>query len=260
MALDSLADCQSAFAEFLRARPETSAAGRVATLVAGSQRSVERRLEIYRNNVYARLISSLSDTYPVVMRLVGEAFFRVAALSYIARIFPSPAALIDFGRHFPEFLGSFEPAATLPYLGDVAELEWLYLDAYHAAEAECVSPENFRRLIAEPANGAVRLHPSARLMRSPHQVSRIWEFNMRADDAAQRKLRLTHGGEFLLIIRPEASVEVRRLSAAAYRALSEIDNGASYSEALELARDSVVCTDVARQLESLAAGRTFTKS
>ena len=37
-------------------------------------------------------------------------------------------------RRLPGFLESFEPARGLPYLGDVARLEWLRHAAYHAAD------------------------------------------------------------------------------------------------------------------------------
>ena len=53
-----------------------------------------RRFGVYRNNVYASLIEVLSGRFPVVARLVGEAFFRAMARVYIEREPPRSAVLL----------------------------------------------------------------------------------------------------------------------------------------------------------------------
>ena len=42
--------------------------------------------------------------------------------------------LVDYGEEFPDFLATFEPAAELPYLSDVARLDRFWTQAHVAAD------------------------------------------------------------------------------------------------------------------------------
>ena len=98
----------------------------------------ERGLVVYRNNVYAGLADTLGEAYPAVRRLVGEDFFRALASIYLDRHLPDSASLTLFGARFPDFIETFPPARSVPYLGDVARLERAWLEAFHAAQKELV--------------------------------------------------------------------------------------------------------------------------
>ena len=97
---------------------------------------VERRFAVYRNNVAHSLSRALASRYPVIERLVGEDFFRPLAAAFIAAHPPASPMLFQWGGEFPGFLAGFPPLRDLPYLADVAELEWLRGQAYHAADAQ----------------------------------------------------------------------------------------------------------------------------
>ena len=77
------------------------------------------RLSIYRNTSRTALTNALRLNFPAVQRLVGEDFFAAAADTFITREPPHAAWLDLYGESFPEFLQSFEPAASLTYLPDV---------------------------------------------------------------------------------------------------------------------------------------------
>jgi hypothetical protein len=83
-----------------------------------------RRFGVYRNNVYASLIDVLAGRFAAVMRLVGEEFFRAMARAYVEGEPPRSVVLIRYGASFPTFVAGFPPAASVPYLGDIASLEW----------------------------------------------------------------------------------------------------------------------------------------
>jgi hypothetical protein len=256
--MPSLADLQESFAAFLSGPPEHGPDDRLTGIVRTHGLDTRQRLAVYKNNVYARLIDALSATYPAVTRLVGDEFFRFAAREFVAS-HPAGKALVEYGDAFPDFLGDFGPAASVPYLPDVARLEYLYLESYHAAEAEPLSQSRFQRLVREPAEARVSLHPSARLMSSRFPVSRIWEINVR-DDVIEGKVSIPGDTEHLLIVRPRATVEVRRLSEGAFVALTALQQGCVYAEALDAGSRSDRGTDVHRHLLSLAAGESFTQN
>ena len=93
------------------------------------------RFAVYRNNVQSSLINALADSYPVVMQLVGVEFFRAMAAIFVQTQPPHSPLMSCYGEGFVDFIAGFEPAASVPYLADVARLEGLRTRAYHAADA-----------------------------------------------------------------------------------------------------------------------------
>ncbi|MBI4997931.1 MAG: putative DNA-binding domain-containing protein [Rhodocyclales bacterium] len=128
---------QTAFADALLGREPACPAG----LVTWNGSDPAQRFAVYRNNVVVSLIDALADTYPVVQQLVGEEFFRAMARLFALARPPDSPVMAHYGAGFAEFVAGFPPAAALPYLADVARLEYLYVQVYHAADeapAECV--------------------------------------------------------------------------------------------------------------------------
>ena len=111
----------------------------VAQIRAGKL-SAMRRLEIYRHNVYTNLRGALKDIYPVILAIVGEAFFHHAADQFVAAHPSRSGDLNQFGGEWAAFLGSYAHAAELAYLPDVARLEWAWHRAFHAGDATRFDP------------------------------------------------------------------------------------------------------------------------
>jgi Putative DNA-binding domain len=252
-----LAELQLEFANFLLAPPGQPAPARLPDAIRTLGAPTEERLAVYKNNVYTRLIDALAATYPAVARLVGEEFFRYAATEYIGIHAPRSSTLIGYGDRFADFLGRFAPAASVPYLPDVAELEFKYLEAYHAAEAIAMTTAAFDAALADPDGApALVLHPSARLMQSTFPVSRIWELNSQPEPP-RSKTRIPGETEHLLVIRPRATVEVRRVSRGAHASLARLADGATLTEALTAGKRADPDVDLFKHLAALAAGESF---
>lgn len=255
--MSPLTEIQERLAAYLLSVPAGRPNAELLRVIEPHPLGAEQQLAVYKNNVHSRLVEALADTFPAVVRLVGDEFFRFAAREFASAHPPRRPTLVGYGVHFPGFLRDFEPAAAVPYLPDVAELEYLYLSAYHAAEAVPLSRAEFSVLLRAPdERSRLALHPSARLMTSPHPVSRIWEINVRSEPI-DGKVRIAGEREHLLIIRPRASVEVRRVSAAAWRALAVLGQGEGYAAAVHAALSESPRCDIDRELASLAAGETF---
>ncbi len=82
------------------------------------------RFNVHRNNVMLSLIEALQDTFPVVTSLVGSEFFNYMARCFIQKNPPQSPILVEYGHQFPGFIKHFKAAETLPYLAEVAQLEW----------------------------------------------------------------------------------------------------------------------------------------
>jgi hypothetical protein len=147
-----------------------------------------RRLAVYRNNVVVSLIEALAETFPVVQELVGETFFRGMAGVFVRHDPPQSVQLVDYGAEFPAFIERFDPARSVPYLADVARLEFLRVRAFHAADADPVSPEQMAQALADPEQLPtlrVGCHPSLGLLRSRYAVVSLWAAHQGVGDLAQ---------------------------------------------------------------------------
>ena len=86
----------------------------------------KKRFNVYRNNIYASLILVLEGRFPVVSRLVGAEFFTELARVFVELHPPRSPVLMEYGEGFGTFLQEFDPVDDLPYLGDVARIEWAW--------------------------------------------------------------------------------------------------------------------------------------
>lgn len=179
-----------------------------------------RHLQIYRNNTFANLTDALAAIYPVVERLVGAQFFEHASDGYIRTHPPRSGNLHDFGGAFAEFLRAFAPAQSLMYLPDVAQLEWAWHQAFHAAEAHPFPVETLRSVPPGQYDALIfQLHPSVRLLQSDYPVLRIWQANQ-PDAPADAVVDLDQGGVQLLVIRRGLDVQIEALEPGEYTLLS----------------------------------------
>lgn len=74
--------------------------------------SSQRRLEVYANAYYARLLECLRDEYPALSSLLGEETFNAFAFEYLQSHPSRSYTLADLGHAFPEFLECNRSAAT----------------------------------------------------------------------------------------------------------------------------------------------------
>ena len=196
------------------------------------------RLSIYRNTSRTALTNALRLNFPAVQQLVGEDFFAAAADSFIRCEPPSTAWLDLYGEGFAEFLQTFEPAAALMYLPDVARLERAVGRALHAVDAK---PLEYSQLLHIEASvqGHVRFtpHPSVSLVLSPYPVDAIWRATLARDDAALATIDLSAGAVRLLVERRAGEIAVTRMDERQWKFAKALFTGHSLSAALAVADD-----------------------
>ncbi|MEL6265584.1 MAG: DNA-binding domain-containing protein [Pseudomonadota bacterium] len=188
-----------------------------------------RRFAVYRNNVVVGLIDAIEATYPAVHALAGADFFRAAAREFVLAHPPESPVLIAWGGAFADWIATFPPAAGVPYLGDVARLEWAWNCAYNAAEA---APLDIAALAALPAetiaDTRVALHPSLATVASPYPVVSLWA---QATGRLERSALDLATGETALVVRPDAAVDVRTIDPGTAAFLDSLADGGSIAGA-----------------------------
>ncbi|CDZ32589.1 Hypothetical protein NGAL_HAMBI1145_13600 [Neorhizobium galegae bv. officinalis] len=190
------------------------------------------RFAVYRNNVYVGLTTALGQRFPVTKRLVGSDFFAGMARAYAADHKPASPLIMHYGDDFPDFIAAFPPAASLPYLPDVARIEVAWTRAYHAADRlpldvtalANVTPERISDVALVP-------HPSARLVRSDFPAGAIWSAHQGETVATVADWQ----AEAVLIVRPAMHVEVHVLPPRDAAFAACLLEGATLGEAAQTA-------------------------
>lgn len=191
------------------------------------------RFAVYRNNVQSSLINALASSYPVVVQLVGDEFFRAMAGIYLLGNAPRSPLMKDYGHDLADFIDGFEPAASVAYLGDVARLERLRTVAYHAADAPPLNHEQIGAALADPQalnELSVELHPSVNLLTSAFAVVAIWSAHQQ--EATLAGIDLNHG-QHALILRNGLEVDVLAIEPGACVFIRNLQNGRPLIQALE---------------------------
>jgi hypothetical protein len=168
-----------------------------------------KRYNVYRNNVTVSLINALAATFPATQRITGTDFFRAMARFHIRATPPTSPLLFEYGHDFPDFIEHYEYAQAMPWLADVARIERAWLDSYHAADAEPLTPQALASVPpGQLADIVLTSHPAMRVLRSRYPVVSIFAANRNGSPASPVE---ASEPEDALITRPRLEVTVRHL-------------------------------------------------
>jgi len=215
--------------EFVRhVRGEDS---RVLQWVHGAGLTPAARMAVYRNSYLLNFTDALLTSFPAVARLVGDDFFEGATQRFVGAHPSSYGDLNRYGAGFADFLAHLPEAANIPYLADIARLEWARQEALLAADANPFDPASIL-----PGNERLPIHPSVRLVASQYPVLTLWRYCL--EDEPGEPPALNAGSERVLIVRPHDDVLVLALDAGEYVFLDACANGACLTAALACAEES----------------------
>lgn len=213
-------------------------------------RPAGRRFDVYRNNVVVSLTEALQLAFPVIRKLVGDAFFTAMAREHARQHPPRSPLLMFYGEDMPDFLAAFPPVAHLGYLPDIARLELALRRSYHAADAAPLPAATLQALSSEDFLSArLRLAPAVQIVRSDWPIHAIWAANMRGDTPPDMRR-----AEDVIVLRPEFDPAPHMLPDHAALFLKRVSDGATVAEAVE----TTPTFDLAMLLSLLLTGGAIT--
>ncbi len=191
-------------------------------------------LVAYAGGYPARLREALADTFEAVARFAGEEGFAALAARYTAACPPAAYNLNDIGRSLPGFLRADPLARALPFLPDLAELEWKISRAFHAAllppadtaRLGALSDDEWRRVTLE-------LQPGVAALVSRWPVRALWE--ARHDAHAPSCSNAGADGENVLVYRRDLIVRLELADKDEVGALRAVARGKPLTAVLEQA-------------------------
>ncbi len=168
----------------------------------------EDGIAIYRGSIFGTLSQTLQSIYPVCYCLVGEKFFAATATVYLHHHPSQSPDLGDYGAEFPEFLSNFKPAAQLPYLPDLARLEWHWHRVFHGDKATEFDSEGLSKIPPEKWGELVLSLPqNSVLLESVYPIHRIWEVNQ-PNYEGDESISLDEGGSQIFLWRQEYDMRI----------------------------------------------------
>jgi hypothetical protein len=210
------------------------------------------RLQIHRNTMLTALSNALALTYPAVEALVGAEFFTQTAREFVQAYPPRAALLTLYGGEFPDFLSRHRLLDGLPYLADVARLEWAVEQAARAPTDDDTPP------LADIDLGGTRLAlaPSLSLLQVGYRAEAIWRAVLDNDGDALSRIDTGPVTSMLAIWRSGDGAAVASLGAASASFLEELIAGGDAETAINAAAAADPAGDpiVAISSEILPAG------
>jgi uncharacterized protein len=186
------------------------------------------RFGLYRGNLASTWTKALAAAYPVIAQLVGEEFFAALAREY-GRAHPSDSGDLNrFGARFEPFLRCFEHVKDLPYLPDMARLEWQLHRIHYAPHEPALQAQDINPQTVEEQS--FRWQPTAELFESEWAVVPLWlahqgmPFPQKMDEPSRAFLS-----------RPAWTAQVTQLQAPQYVALQALREGKTFGDALDAA-------------------------
>ncbi len=213
---------------------------------------------VYRNTVLKGCVDALAANYPAVQRLVGEEWFRAAAAVYARAHLPRQPTLLNYGAGFARFLAGFDPAAELPYLAGVAQLDRFWTEAHFARDetaldAACVARLDQRLL----AQAVLRPHASARwAWFAAMPIRTIWQRN-RDSEVDPAAGDIDWQGEGVLVVRPNGAVDAVAVDEACCAFLDACAVGRPLTEAIQAATEVEGSVDLTQMTATLLSSGAF---
>ncbi|WP_133010788.1 DNA-binding domain-containing protein [Marinomonas flavescens] len=218
---------------------------------AQTMQEKEIRLNVYRNNVVVSLIDALADIFPVTQALVGDDFFRAMAKQYLLVSPPESPIISEYGHFFSDFIRQFDPAKTLPFLADLAALEYNLLTLTNDAEYRTLDHEEVATAFAQaedPSELYLSLPPTTQLLTSPFAIGSLYQAH-RNDGRLRLNQVAINECEYLLIAKSHLIAQLHVISYEEARFFKQLLQNKSLEEALPDSNDFDLGATLAKLIE-----------
>jgi hypothetical protein len=245
-AAPSRLELQQGFADAMLGRGDAAAAW-----IDGAGLEPAARLRVYRHAIAGTLHAALRDTYPTVLALVGDGFFEELAERYRLEHPSTSGNLQHFGTAMAEFIERTPSLQALPYLPDMARLEWLRQAAALAVDRPPLDAASQAHwATCEPEDVHLNLHPSVQLLASPHAVFTLWRWCQSPVGTAPSPDTCA---EHVLLWRDGGEVAMATIDPATFRCIEALTEGCDLASAYLAATDVDPHFDVQACLQDLLA-------
>jgi hypothetical protein len=220
----SLAELQSAMMQ--RILGEEDSIGLDTWIAVPSGVDAVVRLDVHRDAYPARIAASIEEAYPALANIVGAGSLANLTRRFIEAGGGRESNLNLAGQTLPTFLLKDRLIEDLPFLADLAALEWAVFECFHSAigsRFDVTSTVDFTP--EEWADARVVFRPGTTVVTSTWPIRELWE--SRELSRSKIDVDLNNRSDRVLVYRDEYSVEVRSVDRVEALALAHLLEGKS---------------------------------
>ena len=193
--------------------------------------SAKEHLQIYQNSIFGAKQKTLKDIYSVCFKLVGQEFFIAMINEYIPKNKSQSADLANYGAHFADFICTYQPAKCLPYLADVARLEWAWHQLFYSPDPKGINFQELEKYyIASPEKIIFCLSPGSTIISSPYPIHQIWAANQDDNNNDQTIVLSENEMFYFFVWRNGLQMRIDLLNPDEWQILTWIKNKPSFNE------------------------------
>lgn len=223
----------------------------VATVEARGQLGSEARVDIYAQMYYARLFEVVKGDFPRTAAILSCDRFHEIVSAYLAQHPSTHPSLRQLGRLFPAFLQGCPESIDLPFLSELAALEWARIEVFDAPDAAPLLVEHLQTIHPEDwPTLTLQLIPAFQLVESQWPVYEIWkaaeeeEHTLNVDDIVLEP-------SVLRVWREGFSVYHAKLDSIEQAALHGVIAGAPFAAICEALEEQLSAEEAATTVGSL---------
>ena len=237
--MTALAEQQQALLNALFAWPADVAEASLLRLAEGVGSRPGRGLQAYQANGHALAERALQSAYPVLAQLMGQDGFADLARAFWHAKPPQRGDIAQWGGGLPEFVRQSAQLHEVPYLGDVAGLEWALHQSATAADGAAELGSLALLTQHEPQTLSFDCVPGWCVVRSRWPVVSIWQAHQEGGPAFDDVATLVRQqvAEDAVVWRSGFKPLVRQVLPGETALLDAIQSGHSLTSALAMADD-----------------------
>ncbi len=204
-----------------------------------------RFFDVYRNGYLKTATEALAANFPVVDTMVGKGYFKQLARAFVSEFPPTTSSLTGYGKDFPAFI-SKRINDDLPYLADVASLDFAWLRSYFSSSGNKIDAAELASFEDRIVEIRLALHSSVQLVSPTWNVFEIWQLHRR-EESVDEKTSIRELPQHVLLWRPEQIVRARLLSESECAFFAAIKHGETLGVAADRAIGIESTFDLARE-------------
>ena len=190
------------------------------------------RLAVHIEGYPARVAAALREAFPAVAHILGEGSTASLARRFGPRISASLRNLNDIGAALPEFLESDPLAEDLPFLPDLARLEWAVVSCFHSEVPRPFDPRTGEHwTLDEWEQVRIAFQPGLAVVRSAWPIRELRE--AKDTDRAAIDIDLVDRPDRVLVARQGFEVVVQSIDAVECEALVGLRAGRRLGDVAE---------------------------
>lgn len=199
--------------------------------------NLSARLQAYSHNYQGGLTSFLRITYPQVFTHLGTHNFNYICREYIIQNPMMKNAIDEYGQNFPHYLEQQiairKEMQAFAFLPDIANVDWAVQSSYYTQPRAKFDFDSFATLsIDQQQNVQLLLAQDIYLIGSHWPLEQLWQSHKSTKEL--KEIESQNEKNWVMVERPEVTVNVKSISPLFADYLSRIKQGATLAELVEL--------------------------